>query len=963
MPFVDPGASAYSAADGNLTQYIVVTGVLSVDNTVLGQYLITYNVSSVTGHASTTLIRKVSVIDTIAPVIVLKGNATTYVQGATKFVDPGVALSDNYDNSVVLQQRLVTFIPNAINTSMPAGSSFTIVYSVNDTSNNQATPATRTVVIVDTIPPVITVNGRPSVVVEAATAYADAGAFATDTLDGTDAVATTNSVNLYPSYTPQNFTVVYAAQDRAGNNAVPQTRTVLVRDTTPPVITVAGNQTVTVEAATFYVDAGASATDTLDGTDAVSTYNPVNLKPQNTPALYTIVYSAADRAGNIAANKTRQVTVVDTTAPVLALIGNASMTLQGGYNFTDPYVSATDSLDGDLTSSVSEWLIMLPVNVVQQLLNGSQGIPSWAQINQLDLKQYTVFSVNSFVPSGALYIIVYSVVDQAGNAASINRTVLLVDTLPPVIYLMASQQAQLQGAVPPIPFTDSQLAVIAIDAHDGNITSKVSVSVSSSRHVSGGLSVIDTSAPLGTIYTLTYTVTDAAGNVATPVSRNLTLVDTIPPAIEILGYLNTTVRENDDYHDDGADAFDEYEGNVTSRVLVFGVSDVNTTIVGSQFNITYLCTDEAGNTGSATRAVTVVNAVHPAAGSAASQSIIIGAVIGGILALALVVLLLFIARRRSSSTKSRGPIGLYNDTTIAFQNPLIDTAIESQRWYHGNISREECEERFKARPTEDGNFLVRFKSREVLPGGPLSTSVLSFVNQRRLFHCVITDDEKGAITLDGVDMSQHAQNVIGLIAHLKNHREVNMPTVLTAFIPRPEGSVTNKSSVDGSNRTIVGGAYEEVEAISSLDSTAPPRVTYSVPIKYNQSKSETISSDVSYNHLSRSPGDTINYAEPQQYSHLQGSALQGQDEPSFGGYSVPLKNVASRHAVNNDVYMPTDPIDQRVATNEVYREPALVPSDRVANNQVYLAPVSHLGPSDNGRYEDAGQFGFDGVDA
>ena len=115
---------------------------------------------------------------------------------------------------------------------------------------------------------------------------------------------------------------------------------------------------------------------------------------------------------------------------------------------------------------------------------------------------------------------------------------------------------------------------------------------------------------------------------------------------------------------------------------------------------------------------------------------IIGAVIGVILALALVILLLFIARRSSKNKKSKGPHGLFNDTTIAFQNPLINTAIESQLWNHGHISREECEARFKARQTDDGNFLLRYKSREVLPSGPLSTFVLSFVNQRRLFHCV-----------------------------------------------------------------------------------------------------------------------------------------------------------------------------------------------------------------------------------
>jgi outer membrane usher protein FimD/PapC len=69
-----------------------------------------------------------------------------------------------------------------------------------------------------------------------------------------------------------------------------------------PVITLTGSASVTIEAGTEYTDAGATASDTLDGTIAVVTATNVNTQ---VPGSYIVTYTATDAAGNAAVEVTR----------------------------------------------------------------------------------------------------------------------------------------------------------------------------------------------------------------------------------------------------------------------------------------------------------------------------------------------------------------------------------------------------------------------------------------------------------------------------------------------------------------------------------------------------------------------------------------------------------------------------------------------------------------------------------
>jgi triacylglycerol esterase/lipase EstA (alpha/beta hydrolase family) len=120
-------------------------------------------------------------------------------------------------------------------------------------------------------------------------------------------------------------------------------------DTVPPVITVLGDNPASVVESTDYVDAGATATDNIDGTVAVTTSGEVNTSIVGS---YTISYTATDSAGN-SGSASREVIVVaapivDTVAPVITILGDNPVNVVQGTTYTDPGATATDDIDGDV---------------------------------------------------------------------------------------------------------------------------------------------------------------------------------------------------------------------------------------------------------------------------------------------------------------------------------------------------------------------------------------------------------------------------------------------------------------------------------------------------------------------------------------------------------------------------------------------------------------------------------------
>jgi len=194
--------------------------------------------------------------------------------------------------------------------------------------------------------PTVTVTAGTDTVECATGTWINAGATASDNFSTSLTASTSDTVNVN---TLGVQTITYTSAADADGNTGTATRTVTVRDTTAPVITVTGNTSITHEGATSYTDAGATASDACDSSVSVITTGSISI---TTLGAQTLTYTTSDDSTNTAIQKTRTVTVVDTTAPVLTLVGEDHVTLNQGDTYTDAGATATDSFQGDVTSSI-----------------------------------------------------------------------------------------------------------------------------------------------------------------------------------------------------------------------------------------------------------------------------------------------------------------------------------------------------------------------------------------------------------------------------------------------------------------------------------------------------------------------------------------------------------------------------------------------------------------------------------
>ncbi len=234
-------------------------------------------------------------VDTTPPVITVVGANPATVECHTSYTDAGATASDACagDVTAAIQTN------NPVNANAPG--TYTVTYTASDPSGNTSM-ATRTVHVVDTTPPVITVLGANPVTVECHTGYTDAGATASDACAG-DVTASIQTRNLVNANAPGTYTVTYTVSDPSGNTQT-ATRTVKVVDTTAPVLSILQPNPMTIYYGASFVEPGATATDTCAGTvpvyyDTANGANPATLG--SAVGAYTIKYYAEDPAGNTAA--------------------------------------------------------------------------------------------------------------------------------------------------------------------------------------------------------------------------------------------------------------------------------------------------------------------------------------------------------------------------------------------------------------------------------------------------------------------------------------------------------------------------------------------------------------------------------------------------------------------------------------------------------------------------------------
>ena len=159
----------------------------------------------------------------------------------------------------------------------------------------------------DTTAPVITLIGDEEIRIEVFGTYNELGATVSDNYDeDLEVVINDEDLDLEKLGTYQ---IYYNVTDSSGNAAIQVIRTVIVEDTTAPVITLIGDTVIYLIVEETYAEPGATAEDNYDGVidpEEIEITGEINLLE---PGTYYIYYNVTDSSGNPAETVIRTIIV------------------------------------------------------------------------------------------------------------------------------------------------------------------------------------------------------------------------------------------------------------------------------------------------------------------------------------------------------------------------------------------------------------------------------------------------------------------------------------------------------------------------------------------------------------------------------------------------------------------------------------------------------------------------------
>lgn len=229
----------------------------------------------------------------------------------------------------------------------------------------------------------------------------------------------------------------------------------------------------------------------------------------------------------------------------LVLCGDSVISLQPGETFTDPGANAVFE-DDEAQSTV-------PVQCTGTVDTNCMGV----------------------------YLIKYKAVYDE-QVVTAYRSVRVEDTVAPQIQLIESEN---HYTMPGEPYAEEGFT--ATDNLDGDITHLVRRSESAGR--------------------VTYVVKDRAGN-QTVIHRRIRYKDTQAPVVTTRGDMLVSLTVGQEYQEQGYNAVDNLEGDITDYVTVVGKVDVQTP---GTYTLRYHAKDTYGNLGAAERIVRVLPADDP----------------------------------------------------------------------------------------------------------------------------------------------------------------------------------------------------------------------------------------------------------------------------------------------------------------------------------------------------------------
>ncbi len=553
--YSEQGAIALDNVNGDLTKSIVISGV--VDTLALGLYEIHYDVLDFAGNMAATVTRSVSVQDNFSPVLSvplgIEVAATDSSGIATGHAE--IAFFLNSASAEDAADGVIELVENDAALTLPMGIN-TITFSAIDLSGNIGI-GQATITVSDLTAPVINLLGLSAQTISVGGTYIEMGASAVDNVDGD--ISSTIAINgLVDSSHVGLYNLTYDVADVSGNSAQTLVRVITVQDMAQPVVTApipivvaainAGGTDASGVDIREFLNA-ASAFDDLDGLITLI----VNDAPITFPLGVTnVVFSAIDSNDNIGFSQS-SVTVVDQTAPVLTLLGEANLLLNVNDEYVAQGISATDNVDGDVSNHI-------------------------IALGEVDTSTPGTYTVN------------YLITDAAGNFTSLISNITVQDVAGPAVLAPEDIVVDIKDA-----------SGVSINQHE---IAKFLNSVIAQDDVDGENLSIRHDAPR--VFTLgphivTFSAIDSAGNTGFATAW-ITVVDVDAPIINMSGEGTVNLELNDHYVELGASALDSVDGDVSSQIVI--TNNINTAIAGN-YEVLYRVSDRSGNEARITRKVVV----------------------------------------------------------------------------------------------------------------------------------------------------------------------------------------------------------------------------------------------------------------------------------------------------------------------------------------------------------------------
>jgi len=562
-------AEAPSATDNCTTPTIhLVSDNTTPDANCANAYVRTrvWNFTDAVGNTSANFTQVITVRDITAPVITSSpANATVSCSADTAVNLDLVVATDNCTTTVIKSYSDVV-------SNKTCDNKFTLTrtFTVSDGCGNTTTAQQ-----------VITVNDitKPSLT-PPATQYLNIGATANCRINMPDfrglVTATDNcggAVTL-TQLSPNQIgaliigygsprTVKIAAVDACGNKDTTQF-TVIIVDSTPPVITCPAALTVGTNTGCTYVGAIGTAT----ATDACATPVVTSNKPAVFPLGETIVtWTATDNAGNTS-TCTQVITVVDDDAPSITCVGNQTKNTDAGvctYTVIGNEFDPTASGDNCTVASV---------------LNNYNSSSTLA---------------SAVFPKGTTTVI-WTVTDATGNTTTCSYTVTVNDNENPTITAASNVSVN----------TDADVCTATIAINNAVFNDNCPESAVAYT-MSGATTSSSTSGQVGTytfnkgVTTILYTVTDASGHTATS-SMTVTVEDHQAPSITCVAAQTRNSDAGLCNYTTVASEFNPvaYDDNCSGSTILNNYNNTNT-LAGAVFpvgttNVIWTVTDASGNT-------------------------------------------------------------------------------------------------------------------------------------------------------------------------------------------------------------------------------------------------------------------------------------------------------------------------------------------------------------------------------